>query len=291
MAAPAAALATPKGLHRLTFEDYVALPAVNWTTLKEMRRSPLHYAHRLANPKEDTTRLALGRACHTAVFEPDRFLLDYALFEGEARRGKEWTAFKELHADKTILKRDEYELCIEIRDAVREHPVASKYLAKGRAEQTITWTDEETGLLCKARLDFVSEVPGLAALLDMKTTQTVDAALFGATAARMGWHDQAAWYVRGLAANGLPLMPAKLLAVELEPPHDVAVFDVDPDALYAGEEECRELLAKVAECRAANAWPGRYANELPLKLPAWFYAQADEEQGGPLGLDIGGEEI
>ncbi len=78
----------------MTFAEYLKLPAVNWSTLKAGRTSPLHYKHRLENPLEDSTRLAMGRGAHTALFEPDRFLLDYALFAGPRRAGKEWKAFK-----------------------------------------------------------------------------------------------------------------------------------------------------------------------------------------------------
>ena len=54
----------------MTFESYQKLSAVNWSTLKNMKRSPLHYKHGLENSRPDTPRLAVGRAVHTAVFEP-----------------------------------------------------------------------------------------------------------------------------------------------------------------------------------------------------------------------------
>jgi hypothetical protein len=270
----------------MTFAEYAALPRVNFSTLKAMRRSPKHYQHRLANPLEDTSRLAFGRAVHTAVLEPDRLPLEYAVFFGERRAGKEWAAFCEQHPDQTILKRDEYESCLAVRDAVRAHPVASALLRSGEAEQTILWTDTETGIECKARIDWL----GAAGLVDLKTTADVDARLFGATAARFSYHGQLAFYLAGLRANGIDV-PAKIIAVETEAPCDVAVFGIDEGVLYAGEVEVTTLLRRVADCRERNEWPGRYVGEEPLRLPAWCFESSDDDATGldlmVSGLNVG----
>lgn len=279
---------TTGGPRSMPRAEYDAIDAVHFSVLKEMRKSALHYRHRELHPLDDTPAMLLGRGAHTAILEPLQFMREYVLWEGEARRGNAWKEFEAAHASKTILKRNEYDLCVAMQEAVRAHPEASKYLARGRAEQVVTWIDEPTGLLCKARADWICDVPGLAVLLDVKTTSTLDERLFGALAARMGYYAQLAFYWRGLRAVGLP-MPAKLIAVESAPPHDVAVFDVGGDALAAGEEEVSELLLKVAECKATGKWPGRYADERPLQLPAWFYATAEEDAGGALaGFDLAG---
>lgn len=280
----------PTKPHALPREQYDALDAVRWSCLKEMRKSPKHYRYRELNPLDPTPAMLLGQGAHTAILEPMQFMREYALFEGERRAGKVWEAFEAAHPGKTILKRPEYDLCVAMQEAVRAHPEASKYLARGRKEHVVTWIDEETKLACKLRADWLCDVPGLATLIDMKSTNTIDAALFGATAARMGHYGQIAFYQRGLRAVGV-VVPAKIIAFEQKPPHDVAVFDVDGDALAAGDEEVGELLRKVAECRKTGEWPGRYAGEQPLALPAWFYADAEDAAGGALaGLDFAGVE-
>ena len=264
----------------MTFDEYLALDRVNWTLLKEMRRSPLQFDFRRHNPREDTKRLAGGRATHTAILEPDRFLLDYALWTGDRRAGKEWDKFCAAHPGRTILKADDYASALGQRDAVRAHPAASALLRVGRPEETILWTDEETGLDCKARLDWLGE-----ALVDVKTTVDVDASRFGALAYRYGYHMQIAFYLRGLRARGMEV-PAKIIAVETAEPYEVAVFALDDDAIWAGDEEVGELLRRVSQCRTAQAWPVRYPAEEPLRLPSWAFP--DEGAEG-LGLIIGGE--
>lgn len=281
----------PAGPRSMPREQYDAIDAVHFSVLKEMRKSPLHYRHRELNAPEETPAMLLGRGAHTAILEPMQFMREYVLWEGERRQGNAWKEFEATHASKTILKRAEYDLCVAMQEAVRAHLEALKYLARGRAEQVVTWFDEPTGLPCKMRADWLCDAPGLATLIDVKSTATVDAVLFGANAARMGHYAQVAFYARGLRAVGLP-MPAKLIAVESKAPHDVAVFDVDGDALAAGDEEVAELLVKVADCRKAGEWPGRYAGEQPLRLPAWFYADAEDAAGGALaGFDLAGMEV
>lgn len=264
---------------RIPYAQYAAILAVNWSALKEMRRSPLHYAHILKQPREDSTTLAKGRAIHTAVLEPDRFPIEYAVFEGKARRGKAWAAFRDVNDTKTILTLEEYTRALAIRDAVRAHPPAARYLRSARRELSLAWVDAVTGLPCKARLDVLSEVDGRIFVVDLKSTHDLDMRRFGSIAARLGYHSQLAWYARGMKACGIPCDGARIIAVEQDAPHDVGVFVVDDDLLYAGDEEVRELLMRARVCLEKSAWPGRYEREEPLEMPRWFYADDEAEIG------------
>lgn len=266
------------------FIEYVERPGVHWSDLKEMRRSAKRYLFRKSNPMEDRPTLLRGRATHTAVLEPDRFILDYAVFQGAIRRGKEWNACCAANRGKTILKVTEYAAALSTRDAVRSHAVAGPLMSKpGRSELTVTWTDEETGLDCKGRIDRLVD---FTALVDLKSTTDVDVGRFAQIAARLGYHGQGAFYREGLRRNGIDL-PVKLVAVEVEEPYDVAVFSLDEDTLYAGDELWREGLRRVAECEATKEWPGRYGQEVPLILPAWAFPVEDEADQGldALGLE------
>ena len=270
----------------MTFDEYLAIPGVHWTNLKEMRKSPLHYDFRVHNPAEDSTIFARGRSAHTAVLEPDRFLLDYAIFTGKVRRGAEWDKCCAANKGKTILKPDEYGIALSIRDAIREHPVAGPLLAdQGRSEFAITWKDEATGLAMKGRLDRLTDS---GKLVELKTTFDVEARRFGHTAARMGYHIQAALYRRGIRA-ALGVDPVvKIVAVTATEPHEVAVYGLDEDTLWAGEEEADDLLAKVAAGNFSGRWEGRYQEEQTLALPAWAFNEEQEVDG--LGLTFGAEE-
>ena len=255
-----------------TFADYQAIDAINWGLLKEAARSPLHYQHRRSHPRDDTLAMARGRIAHCIVLEPDAFPLRYVVWDNGRHYGKVWDEFRAVNADKEVLSADEYTRCLAIRDAVHAHPAAAGYLLDGQAEVTLTWTDTETGLACKCRIDWLSPT----VLVDFKTTSDVEARTFGRLAARMLYHGQLAYYQMALVANQFPALPVKIIAAEVEPPFDAAVFDVDDDALYAGEEQVRELLRLVADCTRSGTWPGRYPTEQRLELPGWVFADEDD---------------
>jgi hypothetical protein len=223
-----------------------------------------------------------GRAAHTAVFEPDRFALEYAVFKGKVRRGKAWEAFAAAHAGDTIVSVKEYSKAIAYRDAVRAHWMAQPYLEKGRAEFAIQWRDDETGLPLKARLDFLSD--SKSAIVDLKGSGSIAYPAFSSTAYKMGYHCQLGFYRWGAkCALGLDL-PVKIIAVEAEAPHDVTVFDYGEEELDAGLHEARSLLVKLAYHREKNVWPGQYEEELVLQFPTWA-TKRDDENLTELGLE------
>lgn len=267
-----------------TFAEYQQIAGVNWSSLKHLLKSPMHYLFNKSQPPKDTQTLMEGRVAHTAILEPDRLPLDYAVFSGPTRRGAEWEAFKAANAGRTIVKTVEYMEALCLRDAVRGHRIASSYLSGGEAERTITWTDEATGLVCKGRVDYLRA----DGIVDLKTAATLDERHFGNTFHNLGYHMQLAFYVRGLKALGMADPVVRLVAVEKPDPHDVAPFVVDPGVIATGDEKVGELLATLKECQRTKKWPGRYPAETTLFLPGWAYTdvEAEADAAGDLGLSI-----
>lgn len=258
-----------------THAAYAEIDAVNWSTLKWMRESPLVYRHRLTQGYPDTPALAMGRLTHTLTFEPQKFAVEYAIWDGD-RRGKAWAEFKEDNHGKTIFKPAEIETAQAMAEAVRTHGLVAPYLAGGLFEHAVLWTDPETGLPCKARPDWI--IPDQRILIDLKTCVSADARRFGAAAARYGYHLQCAMYEAAIT-YGLGWAPnkVKIVAVEKDPPHEVSVFDVPREALDAAAEEVCGLLRMVQGCRQTNTWPGRYLEEQQLQLPAYIYGEVEFE--------------
>jgi hypothetical protein len=248
----------------VNFEQYSDLAGCNWSLLREMAKSPAHYAHRLHNPRSDTPAMRFGRAVHTCVLEPDLFPVHWTLYDGR-RAGNAWQEFAAVNSDKGILTVDEYETVLAIRDSVQRHKLAARLLRRGKSEVTLRWVDPATRIRCKARLDHLCG----DALTDLKTTKDVDNRVFGRLAERMAYHGQLGFYRRGLLATGHKPAPVHILAVEAEAPHDVAVFAVDEDVLEAGDMLVAKLLHQVKTCRRLRRWPGRYESEESLEFPAW----------------------
>jgi hypothetical protein len=270
---------------------YEDIDAANYSTIKLLGRSPKAYLHAKDNlgKREPSDTLTRGLAAHTAVLEPDRFLLDYVLWEGERRAGKFWDDFaaRAKAENKTILRKQDYDFALRVREAVRSDPVAAPYLTSGLHEATIVWTDGQTGIRCKGRPDFIT-ADGL--VVDLKTTRSVEAWAFQRQAAKLHYHAQAAFYCDGQEVlTGHP--PRSIvIAVESEEPHDVVVYTLDDTVLAAGRDTYREWLAILKQCRDAGRWPG-YANGavMPFQLPSWS-VDADEDETdlddifGPVGV-------
>lgn len=274
--------------------DYDAIThRVNWSTLKAMGRSPLHYRHGLTNKRGDTPALALGRAIHVAVLEPHLFAAEYAVWGGGRRQGKEWDAFCAANRDREILTKDEADRCAAIYRAVRDNAHAGKYVVGGSAEATVLWTHETPAIAgldgftadCKARLDYVRP----DALVDLKTTRDASPDGFGRTAWNFQYHVQAAMYVDGYAAATGRELPFVIIAVETEPPHVVQVYRVPDHVLDLGRETYRALLARRDWCMRTNEWTGYGDGELDLTLPRWAATFDDDNDLADTGLTFGGE--
>jgi len=259
----------------MTFDEYQALKGyLNWSLLKEAQKSMLHFRWRLANPLASTPAMDLGRAAHCAVLEPDRFFTDFAYFDGPRRAGKAWEEFAAVNVGRTILKPDDYEKVLAMRDAVFSHKIARRLLRGGKSEVSLKWTDEVTRMRLKARLDHVRG----DTLVDFKTTRDLEERVFSRLAVKLGYISQLAMYRMGLIANGHDEGPVYMIAVESEGPFDVAVYELDDEALYAGEEIVRELLQKVKDYRRWTKPPGRYPYLKTLEVPPWFFDDGKDQE-------------
>lgn len=250
--------------------EYRAAPGVNWSTLKHMGKSPLHYRHAVdAPPTDPTPAMILGTAMHLLTLQPEREG-EIAVWDGD-RRGKEWAAFKAENAAKLILKRDDYDNAKAMALAVLEHPVAAALLAHTVREAPVFWTDPATGLLCKARLDAAK--PG--AVIDLKSARDVSPRAFGRQSAALDYPGQLAHYHEAWVEYAKHDVSCYIIAVESDVPHDVAVYELDDVVMAAARARRRAYLDRVAECTATGIWPGQVPDLAPLDIPTYYLEDTD----------------
>lgn len=261
----------------MKFAEYQQASGVHFSTLKHMAVSPLHYLHAKLNPPQETSAMLLGRATHTAVFEPERFQLEYAVWPGD-RRGN---AFKEFAEEceaqsRAVLRGTEYDAALAIRDAVRGIPDIAQLLTKGRSEVSIFWRNPQTGIPCKGRLDWIA---GTNSILDLKTTTNIDPGWFSSQAWRMGYFHQAAMYQEAFAvASGKgKILPFGILAVERDAPHACRLFWLDQETIEVAWREYVGWLEQVKICTDTDDWPGPLPVETTLTAPSWAFTQSEDD--------------
>ena len=270
----------------MNFDAYRELPGINWSSLKLMDSSPLHFKYGLTHPRPDSSAMQLGRAAHCAVLEPDAFPRRYVLWDGGIRRGKTWDAFQEANADKECLNAADYETALAIRDAVRAHKAARRLLRWGKPEVSLRWLDESSRMWLKARLDWVAP---RGTLVDLKTSRDIEPRNFGRTAANLMYHGQLAFYRRGLIARGAALEPVYIVAVESSAPFDVLVYEVDEDVLFSGDQLVTKLLHQVKACRrryGKRPWPGRSGEVESLEFPSWALPADNDLTSLGIGFEV-----
>ncbi len=264
-------------------EQYDAHPGVRWSNLSHMRKSPAHYLHAMTHKRRDTSALNTGSALHTLVFEPETYAERFTTYTASKSKGegarKAWEAFQEDARERglTILDTDEEARAQGCAAAIRSK--ASAYIApsKGRAEIPITWTDSETGLICKARLDWLTIN---RVLVELKSTRSTDERNFANQAWKLGYFHAQMFYSMGVAAAtgcALDEVPFLFVAVESEAPFDVALFEPCQESRQAAHEDVKRLMAQLAECQRTGKYPGRYDGPRILKAPAYVLMSDEDE--------------
>jgi hypothetical protein len=171
-----------------------------------------------------------------------------------------------------------------MRDAIRGHGASMRYLRRGDPEVVMRWRAEESGHICKGRLDWLASVDGCDVLVGLKTARDCRPIGFGNAAARLGYHLQWAFYRDGYEAITGRVARVVEIVVESAPPHDVVAYLIPAEVIEAGRDEYRRLLTLLSDCQRANAWPGAAEDEQVLSLPSWVYHAEDDLT--ELGLEV-----
>ena len=254
--------------------DYRSAQAIAGSDAKHILppKTPAHYAAHMAGEtkREQTKAMLLGTMAHLAVLEPSK--LDTAFVERpegidlRTKLGKEW---KESVGSMPILDQDEARAVRGIRDSIAANKAARDLLAETRTEVSV-FGESHSGLWIKGRIDALK--PGT--IVDVKTTSAgADANAFARQSFALNYHVSAAWYYYLATLNEMPPKAFYWVAVEVQPPYAVAVYEIHKDALQLGFRMMQDALALIARCEDEGLWPA-YGDEVQtLNLPLWAYKQ------------------
>lgn len=161
----------------------------------------------------------------------------------------------------------EYDEMVRIADAVMDHPIAGPIFSEGDPERSIYWTDEETGVNCRGRLDWLRT----NAIVDLKTTTEGGARTetFTRNVISYGYDMQADWYQDGYEQAGGQNLPYLWVVVEKVRPYVVSVFQASAESLARGRERNREARQRYRDCIESGVWPGYTTDIEPIYPPRW----------------------
>ena len=247
------------------FDDYLKLPGANWSTLKHILTSPAHY--RAAVERERTAMrsksIKIGGLADCMVFGTDAaHYVDSAYPDFRTNAAKAWREEQEA-AGLTVVTTAEREAATRIAHAVALDPHARRILDGARYQVPLSWTDKATGIACKGLADVVKGYERVSDLFDLKTARTIQPRAFLRQAGQLGYLGQLGFYCHGIeAATGDRPENVGWVVVENVAPYDVGVITLPPEIVAVAMTYARTALDKLAECIAANRWPGIYGGEV-----------------------------
>lgn len=236
MIAKSATIPAPGIYHDMDDDVYRAIPAVSKSDLDKW-----------ALGREIDPRTALiGTAFHAAILEPEIAKGKIAVCEAR-RNSNAWKEFVEANPDKWVLTKKEYSTIVGMVGSVKEHPEVGKLREMGRANQKMTelvsiWQDEETGVMCKAKIDFASD----NRIYDWKSTGS-DREGFAKSIGAFGYHVQAAHYMEAWAAHH-DALPFGFICCgkRADWQHPCWWFEIEEAWVLAGRQTRKQLLSLFA---------------------------------------------
>jgi hypothetical protein len=272
---------TPGIYPNLPMAEYLAAPAMSASGLRLMRQSPAHYYGAVLDPErpppaEPSPQMRNGTMVHCATFEPaalaQRYVerpdgIDYRTKDGKAWRDAQTAEIVEPAALETALAQ---------AASLRRHPDIAGLLHKGLPEVSAFWRDEETGVLCKCRPDWVYSVNSGVILVDGKTCRDASRDGFARQIWQYRYDLAAAWYSDGWqAAGGAEVKGYVFACVESAWPHVAAGYMLADDELDNARAEYRRLLHLYADCVRQDRWPGYQTGIQQINLPRWAAYQQE----------------
>jgi hypothetical protein len=263
-----AAVASP-GVYDMPEDEYHANPALSSSGARKLLppSCPAIYRWERDNGQPHKPEFDFGHAAHMVVLGVGPELYVVGADDWRTKAVKEER--DEAYARGAVpLLPTEFDVVQAMAAALRAHPRASELFADGGvAEQSLLWTDRDTGVACRARPDWMAS----DRLVDYKTTTNVSPGHISRAVENFGYHQQADWYLTAGIELDLIAPDAEFLFVfqAKTPPYLVTVVDLDDVALKIGRDRNQRAREIFADCVATDVWPA-YSDDIEtVSLPAY----------------------
>lgn len=237
---------------------------------------------------DESDHFDYGRAAHREVLGAGD---DFVVVAGTGSDENEWRRNTDKDAVRAV--RDAGKTPIKPRDAatikamaaaLRQHRHAAALLdpAAGQPERAIIWRDRESGVNCRALVDYLRwPVEGAPFVIpDYKTAERIDPESISKALWTFAYYGAAAWYCDAVEAAGLAAaddIAFQLIFQMKAPPYLVVVAQVVPDSIGWGHARNRKARDLYARCSERDEWPGFAPDDrpIPVQLPHYATYQLD----------------
>lgn len=271
--APTTRIIDQPGIYDLTEAEYHADPvpagSLSSTGAKGLLppSCPAQFAYDRQHERQSTGAFDLGHAVHKLKLGAGADLKEVKAdnyMTGAAKEAKK-AAYA---AGKVPLLSHEMRMAEAMVKAIDEQPHAARQFdPDGLPEQSLFWIDDETGMWCRARPDWLTPYQ----ITDLKTSTAADLGHVIRQIERFGYYQQAPWYLDGAIALDLidPDAPFIFVVVSKAPPHLAQVVELDHNSLEAGRARNRQALEIFRDCTKSGLWPGQGTEVELVSLPPW----------------------
>lgn len=259
----------------MTEHEYRQHPAISRSELWRMHESPEKFKYYRDHPPEPTPALLFGQVVHKLMLQPETFDDDFAVapnIDRRTRDGKEaYSAFLTASEGKSIVTPEMYETAQRMAQRALQEPFVAKLL-NGQKEVPFFWTDEDTGIDCKCRVDCLSEIGENLIIVDYKSCTDASNDSFMRDAMKYGYTLQSAMYSEGVerSTGRKPLFV--FIAQEKTEPYSINIFQAEEAFVRYGYDQFREYIGTYKYCMKTGNWYGPLGRDgivNTLSLPAW----------------------
>jgi len=193
--------------------DPVEGGSLSSTGARGVLHCPAKFDYNRRNPRPPKREYDLGHAAHHLVLGTGPRLevvdaMDYKTKDARAQRDAAYAA------GAVPLLPDQMDQVEEMADAIRAHKTAAALLSGAlQFELTLVWQDVQTGVMCRARIDCLTQTAkGRTLIVDYKTARSSEPRSIDRAMHDYGYHQQFDWYMAGvmelkIATDPLPRPP------------------------------------------------------------------------------------
>lgn len=272
-----------KQIEKMTDEEYFALKALSASQIKQYdkgaywfwKSSPFNPDK---EPEKASDALSFGKLCHCMLLEPDEVKNRFEVVDfGKTRTNKKYADAVAQYPGKEIVNQDEMNQAEKMISEIGQHPLASRIIAGATAEMPYTWTDKDTGLPCKCKIDAIKRTKNGIVVIDYKTSSDIQSVLNWPQ--KLQYPLQAEFYSQAVKEKygEEPCEFIFIIQSNKEGEEDViAVANVEYDTGLVAKDIVKSHMASIAtklemwnESHDKSIWAA-YPNRVEMRYSNWY---------------------